>query len=88
MNILNYCAYFEALGFEKRLKVFEFILSSGKEGVAPRDIIKQFGVDSGTLDFHLKKLEKVGLVIKKNEVMRGYYCASPSLPLDFRRLFQ
>ena len=56
MTILRYAKVFEVLGHDTRLKVFDLIYRSGKKGVRPKEMIDQFGVDSGTLDFHLKKL--------------------------------
>ena len=87
MNTQNYCAIFEALGFETRLKVFQFIIQAGNEGVAPKQIIQEFNVDSGTLSFHLKKLEKVQLITKKEPAKRGRYCVSSSLPKAFIQIF-
>jgi len=65
MNTSQCSSIFEVLGFEIRLKIFKFIIQAGNEGVAPKHIIKEFDVDSGTLSFHLKKLEKVKLIAKK-----------------------
>jgi DNA-binding transcriptional ArsR family regulator len=65
MTIMKFCSVFEALGCEIRLKVFDFIMQAGEDGVAPKEIVEQFGVDSGTLQFHLKKLMNVNLVSKK-----------------------
>lgn len=87
MNINNYCSIFEALGFEIRLKIFKFIIQSGNEGVAPKHIIKEFDVDSGTLSFHLKKLEKVKLIAKKAPGKRASYCVSPAMPKAVMQIF-
>ena len=65
MTIMKFCSVFEALGCEIRLQVFDFIMQAGEDGVAPKEIVEQFGVDSGTLQFHLKKLINVNLVSKK-----------------------
>lgn len=86
MTIMKFCAVFEALGCEIRLKVFDFISQSGEVGVTPKEIVEQFGVDSGTLQFHLKKLINVNLVSKKNTRRnRRYYCES-NLPAVFQQL--
>jgi predicted transcriptional regulator len=87
MNINTYCAIFEALGFEMRLKIFKFIIQAGNEGVAPKHIIKEFNVDSGTLSFHLKKLEKVKLIAKKAAGKRASYCLSPTTPKAVLQIF-
>ena len=86
MTIMKFCAVFEALGCEIRLKVFDFISQSGEVGVTPKEIVEQFGVDSGTLQFHLKKLINVTLVSKKNTRRnRRYYCES-NIPAVFQQL--
>jgi len=36
-----------------------------KVGIRPKEIIDEFGVDSGALDFHLKRLLSVGLIVLK-----------------------
>lgn len=86
MTIMKFCSVFEALGCEIRLQVFDFIMQAGEDGVAPKEIVEQFGVDSGTLQFHLKKLINVNLVSKKNTRRnRRYYCAS-NIPAVFQQL--
>lgn len=86
MTIMKFCSVFEALGCEIRLQVFDFIMQAGVDGVAPKEIVEQFGVDSGTLQFHLKKLINVNLVSKKNTRRnRRYYCAS-NIPAVFQQL--
>jgi predicted transcriptional regulator len=86
MTIMKFCAVFEDLGCEIRLKVFDFIIQSGEVGVTPKEIVEQFGVDSGTLQFHLKKLINVNLVSKKNTRRnRRYYCES-NIPAVFQQL--
>lgn len=86
MTIMKFCTVFEALGCEIILKVFDFIMQAGEDGVAPKEIVEQFGVDSGTLQFHLKKLINVNLVSKKNTRRnRRYYCAS-NIPAVFQQL--
>jgi ArsR family transcriptional regulator, arsenate/arsenite/antimonite-responsive transcriptional repressor len=86
MNISLYLPIFEALGHETRLKVFDFIYQSGNVGVRPKDMIERFGIDSGTLDFHLKKLVGVGLISLKIGSRRGIYCCSPKLPMELTQL--
>ena len=86
MTIMKFGSVFEALGCEIRLQVFDFIMQAGEDGVAPKEIVEQFGVDSGTLQFHLKKLINVNLVSKKNTRRnRRYYCAS-NIPAVFQQL--
>ena len=83
MTIMKFCTVFEALGCEIRLKVFDFIMQAGEDGVAPKEIVEQFGVDSGTLQFHLKKLINVNLVNKKIPEEIGAIIAQVISPLFF-----
>jgi predicted transcriptional regulator len=87
MDIALYLPIFEALGHESRLKVFAFIYQSGASGVRPKEMIAQFGLDSGTLDFHLKKLLAVRLISLKTAGSRGIYCVSECIPQELLQLF-
>ena len=71
---------FESLGHETRFKVFESIYRSGKIGVRPKNMIDEFGFDSGTLDFHLKKLVAAKLICPKEGGRRGVYCVCENIP--------
>ena len=88
MRTLNYLPIFEALGHETRLRVFAFIYRSGEVGARPKEMIKGFSVDSGTLDFHLKKLINVGLIVHKAGKGRGIYCPSENIPNELTQLFE
>jgi predicted transcriptional regulator len=87
MDLTLYLPIFEALGHESRLKVFAFIYRSRALGVRPKEMIDQFGLDSGTLDFHLKKLLAVGLISLKTPGSRGVYCVNESIPQELLQLF-
>lgn len=71
---------FEALGHETRFKVFDYIYQSKKMGARPKDMIDEFGFDSGTLDFHLKKLVAANLICLKTAGRRGVYCICENIP--------
>ena len=76
----NLLSVFEALGHETRFKVFDFIYRAGKVGGRPKDMINEFGFDSGTLDFHLKKLIAAKLICLKAGGPRGVYCICDNTP--------
>lgn len=82
-----YLPIFEALAHETRFKVFTFIYRSGAMGVRPKDMIDKFGFDSGTLDFHLKKLVAAGLICLKNGCLRGVYCINAAMPQELIQFF-
>lgn len=87
MSLSQYLPVFEALGNETRLRVFEFIYRSGKVGARPKDLIDKFGFDSGTLDFHLKKLIAVELISYKAGCRRGTYCVNEFISNELVQLF-
>jgi DNA-binding transcriptional ArsR family regulator len=86
--VLRHIKTFEALGNETRLKVLDFIYRSGAQGVKPKQIIEQFGVDSGTLDFHLKRLVAAGLIVVDSSKGPSFYCPSKELLYQLGTLFQ
>lgn len=85
--MMQYLSVFEALGNQTRLNAFHFIYRSGKNGARPKDIIEQFGLDSGTLDFHLKKLMAVNLITLRKGVAKGRYFLNEDLPKNLSQLF-
>ncbi|QKM65265.1 hypothetical protein DCO17_08480 [Polynucleobacter tropicus] len=87
MSLSSFIPIFEALGNETRLRVFEYIYRSGSAGARPKELIDKFGFDSGTLDFHLKKLIAVRLIAQKIGCRRGIYCAGENIPLELIFLF-
>jgi ArsR family transcriptional regulator len=87
MKSLRYLSIFEALGHETRFKVFDFIYQSGKIGARPKELIDKFGFDSGTLDFHLKRLVAVGLIEAGPSGRRGRYYPSANIPIELAQLF-
>ena len=87
-KVLRHLKIFEALGNETRLKVLDFIHRSGTGGVKPKQIIDQLGVDSGTLDFHLKKLVLAGLIVVDSSKGASLYCPSKDILYQLAHLFQ
>ena len=87
MTILRYAKVFEVFGHDTRLKVFDLIYRSGKKGVRPKEMIDQFGVDSGTLDFHLKKLLAVNLVARRQMGPGCLYHLNENIPVGLAQLF-
>jgi predicted transcriptional regulator len=83
----QYLSVFEALGNQTRLNAFDYIYRSGQNGARPKDIIEQYGLDSGTLDFHLKKLMAVNLITWKKGATKGRYFPHQDLPKGLNQLF-
>jgi ArsR family transcriptional regulator len=55
-------AALSALAQETRLAVFRLLVRQGPEGLPAGEVAQQLGVAAPTLSFHLKELERAGLV--------------------------
>lgn len=52
-----------ALAHEARLSVFRLLVRCGPSGMAAGDIAKTVGIGATALSFHLKELDRAGLVM-------------------------
>ena len=52
-----------ALAHEARLSVFRLLVKCGPSGMAAGDIAKAVGIGATALSFHLKELDRAGLVM-------------------------
>ena len=64
-----------ALAHETRLGVFRFLVSVGPEGVPAGDIAGKLKIPAPTLSFHLKELERSGLIGAHRESRNIIYAA-------------
>ncbi|HUX74846.1 MAG TPA: metalloregulator ArsR/SmtB family transcription factor [Steroidobacteraceae bacterium] len=56
-----------ALAQESRLALFRLLVKRGPEGYAPGHITEKLGVPAPTLSFHLKELQRAGLIEARRE---------------------
>ncbi len=56
---------FAALAQENRLAIFRHLVAAGPNGVSAGDIGKAVGVSPTSLSFHLKELDRAGLVTQR-----------------------
>ena len=56
-----------ALAQSSRLKVFRKLVVAGPEGLVPGDLAADLGVLPNSLSFHLKELQRCGLVTQQRE---------------------
>ena len=56
-----------ALAQSSRLKVFRKLVVAGPEGLVPGDLAAELGVLPNSLSFHLKELQRCGLVTQQRE---------------------
>jgi len=62
MEIKNAMAGFGALSQETRLQAVRLLVQAGPEGVAAGDLAQAMTIAPSTLSFHLKDLQRAGLV--------------------------
>lgn len=67
-----------ALAQETRLKIFRVLVEQGPEGLAAGELASTLEVPAATLSFHLKELERGGLISSRRVSRQIFYAA------DFR----
>jgi DNA-binding transcriptional ArsR family regulator len=56
-----------ALAHEKRLEIFRLLVKRGPEGFAAGVIAEKLGLPAPTLSFHIKELDRAGLVSARQD---------------------
>lgn len=62
-----------ALAQESRLAVYLLLVKRGPEGYTPGELAAALKIPAPTLSFHLKELQRVGLVLVRREGRNLYY---------------
>jgi ArsR family transcriptional regulator, arsenate/arsenite/antimonite-responsive transcriptional repressor len=65
-----------ALAQESRLSVFRLLVKRGPDGFSPGDLTEKLEIPGPTLSFHLKELQRAGLVVCRREGRFLYYSAN------------
>lgn len=65
-----------ALAHEKRLEIFRLLVKRGPEGYAAGVIAGKLGLPAPTLSFHIKELDRAGLVSARQSGRFIHYSAS------------
>jgi DNA-binding transcriptional ArsR family regulator len=68
-------ATFGALSQETRLRVVRLLVKAGAEGMAAGQIAEAVGVSASNISFHLKELERAGIVAARREARSILYAA-------------
>lgn len=65
-----------ALAQESRLAVFRLLVKRGPEGYTPGDLVEKLKLPAPTLSFHLRELQRAGLIAARREGRFLYYRAN------------
>lgn len=66
---------FAALAGETRLRIVRRLVRAGPKGMAAGEIAEQMGVSPSNMSFHLKELERAGMVVSRREARSVIYAA-------------
>jgi ArsR family transcriptional regulator, arsenate/arsenite/antimonite-responsive transcriptional repressor len=66
---------FAALAGEIRLRILRLLVRAGPGGMAAGEIAAQLGVSPSNMSFHLKELERAGMVSPRREARSIIYAA-------------
>lgn len=66
---------FAALAGEPRLRVLRRLVRAGPKGMAAGDIAAAMGMSPSNMSFHLKELERAGMVSSRREARSVIYAA-------------
>ena len=69
-------AGFAALSQETRLAIVRLLVRAGPEGVPAGEVADRVGVSPSNVSFHLKELERAGLIEPRREARSIFYRAS------------
>ena len=65
-----------ALAQETRLEVFRLLMRAGPSGLPAGAVAERIGVQPATLSFHLRELERAGLLTARRESRQIFYAPS------------
>jgi ArsR family transcriptional regulator len=66
---------FAALAQETRLRAVRLLVRAGREGVPAGEVAEEMGVSPSNISFHLKELERAGLIVARREARQIFYAA-------------
>lgn len=65
-----------ALAQESRLAIYRLLVKRGPDGYSPTHLVDKVGIPAPTLSFHLKELQRAGLIGSRREGRFLYYSAN------------
>ena len=66
---------FAALSQETRLRIVRLLVKAGADGMAAGVVADEMGVSASNVSFHLKELERSGLIAQRREARSIIYAA-------------
>lgn len=76
MNERQALSAFAAMSQETRLRIMRLLVTAGQDGLAAGVIAEKANVSASNVSFHLKELERAGLVTAKRDSRSIVYRAS------------
>lgn len=76
MKAKDVVAALGALAHESRLEVYRLLVKRGPQGYTPGELAEKLEIPAPTLSFHLKELQRVGLVLVQRQGRYLNYTAS------------
>jgi DNA-binding transcriptional ArsR family regulator len=67
---------FAALAQETRLRAVRLLVRAGREGVPAGEVGEEMGVSPSNISFHLKELERAGLIVAHRKARQILYAAN------------
>ena len=65
-----------ALAQDSRLAIYRLLVKRGPDGYSPTDLVDKVGIPAPTLSFHLKELQRAGLIGSRRDGRFLYYSAN------------
>jgi ArsR family transcriptional regulator, arsenate/arsenite/antimonite-responsive transcriptional repressor len=65
-----------ALAQDSRLAIYRLLVKRGPDGYSPTDLVDKIGIPAPTLSFHLKELQRAGLIASRRDGRFLYYSAN------------
>ncbi len=75
MEISNAATAFSALSQASRLLTLKSLVAAGPRGIGAGQIAETLNIPAPTMSFHLKELERSGLILSRKEGRRVIYAA-------------
>jgi len=65
-----------ALAQDSRLAIYRLLVKRGPDGYSPTDLVEKMGIPAPTLSFHLRELQRAGLIASRRDGRFLYYSAN------------